>query len=81
MSEWISVKDQMPDEHVDVMFYYNMHGNPMFKQESTIVKRDIVCGHYANGIWHICYLYMSLPLRDDRGIKITHWMPLPEMPE
>lgn len=79
-SEWVSVKDKLPNEFEEVMFFYVMHMNQSLTPRKEIGKRDIVCGHYANGIWHICYLYTSLPLRNDIDIEVTHWLPLPDYP-
>lgn len=70
---WISVKDKLPPELQDVLFVYsikNLHGQ--------VIKKDIVCGHIAKNLWHICYLFNSLPLNNN--VEVTHWMPLPEKP-
>lgn len=75
--EWINVKDKLPPEFKEVMFFYQIYMD--FKQEKEVVKKDIVCGHYANKIWHVCYLWHSIALRD--CVHVTHWMPLPENPD
>lgn len=79
MSKWISVKDKLPSELEEVMFFYIIYGNKIFNQHNDIAKRDIVCGHIEKGIWHICYLYSSLPLSNE--VNVTHWMPLPAYPK
>ena len=66
---WINVNDRLPPDFEEVMFFYIIE---------DMYKKDIVCGHRANGVWHICYLYESVPLND--LIKVTHWMPLPQFP-
>lgn len=68
MTKWISVKDKLPTDLEEVMFFYTIDQH----------KKDIVCGHLENGIWHICYLYTSMKLGN--LVNVTHWMPLPEEP-
>ena len=71
MNEWIRVKDRMPPDLHEVMFFYVIIDNP----SSSIGKKDIVCGHVENGVWHICYLYHSVPL--NFRVHVTHWKELP----
>ena len=73
---WISVDDLMPPDFKEVMFFY------FLENESTkeIVKKDIVCGHYSTGSWHICYLFHSRSLTVNDKVKVTHWKELPEYP-
>lgn len=66
---WISLNDQYPPNLLEVMFFYTIDEH----------KKDIVCGHYDKGCWHICYLYSSVPLNNE--VKVTHWRYLPEFPE
>ena len=77
--EWISVEDRIPPDLDEVMFTFIMYGNKFTGQDNDIIQRDIVCGHLDHGIWHVCYLFISIPLSDN--IKVTHWMPLPELPK
>lgn len=77
MSKWISVEDKMPPEFEEVMFFYIIRQ----KEGAPVDKRDIVCGHYAEGHWHICYLYNSTKLNNGGFLKVTHWMPLPDYPK
>lgn len=65
---WIKVIDRLPPEFQEIIFFYTIDKH----------KKDMVCGHYARGAWHICSLYMSIVLNDE--VKVTHWMPLPEPP-
>ena len=67
--ELISVKDSMPEEYQEVLFFYTIKN----------YKKDFVCGHYAKGIWHVCYLYTSIRLGDN--VNVTHWAKLPEYPK
>jgi Protein of unknown function (DUF551). len=72
--QWISVKDQLPSDMKDVLFCYILR-NEISKE---IVRKDIVTGHLGNGIWHICYLFHSIPLKET--VEVTHWTELPEKP-
>lgn len=69
MSEWISVKDRVPDDYVEV-FYIALNENG---------SKERMTGHRENGRWtHCCLWYSTIHLNDE--IKVTHWMPLPEPP-
>lgn len=57
-NEWISVKDRMPEEGVDVLVYLNRKGADV----------DFVDRESGNFFYY------------DEG-EITHWRPLPELPE
>ncbi len=74
MNEWIDVNKRLPDDLDDVLFHYVIKNII----RGDIVKSDQVCGHIAKGVWHICYLYISMPLND--RVTVTHWQQLPEPP-
>ena len=66
MSEWISVKDRLPDEKNPVL---------MWSRRSRTVPTCAAC-QYELWDWHPEYS------PHDYGLEmITHWMPLPEPPK
>ena len=72
MSDWISVKDRLPE---------GANGNVI--SETVIaytVEDDAVVGWNHNNIW-----YLILPENDyvteHENDYVTHWMPLPEPPK
>lgn len=68
--EWISVEDRLPEkEGRYLVVEKNKYG------KTTIDMRYLL--YWANGPdWS-----MSWQDRDVHGIKITHWMPLPDSPK
>lgn len=71
MSEWISVKDRLPDgsEGDWVLGVVNGDsGNMKMENFITLVCFDPSCGWYLE----------EMPEAD---IAVSHWMPLPELPE
>lgn len=69
MSEWISVKDRLPEPGEDVLLYFgNNHGNNM-----------TVGGKYnLDESW---YSITDGEFYTDCDTTPSHWMPLPEPPE
>lgn len=70
--EWISVKDRMPSEGKFVLFYEKYTDLP-------------VIGFLRNGEWHADKSAFDatqgglIDFIESR--EVTHWMPLPELPE
>lgn len=64
---WISVKDRLPEDEEAVLVYYR------FDDESKM------------SFYGILTYYVDEPYphwqHEGIGLKITHWMPLPEPPE
>lgn len=81
--DWISVEDRLPPEHTHVLvceeYFVDYPDDGVFDVKKSLVKE----GYWSRGIdgkgrgWYHC-------IRPDiaQGISgVTHWMPLPEMPE
>lgn len=72
MSAWISVKDQIPPEHEEVIAYAAKEDAPVFT--ASIISRK----------WVRSSSDRFSPIDDfygDGEINVTHWMPLPEGPK
>lgn len=68
MSEWISVKDRLPEEEENVILY---DGDEVFCGNMEIMLGKHCFGNQkCDGI---CYGWYEKK-------KITHWMPLPKPP-
>lgn len=68
-SEWINVKDRLPEEYKDVLCYYEYFRYGDF----NCMFRTIDRGHYGNGIW-------GGEAGQGHKNKVLAWMPLPEPP-
>lgn len=78
MSEWISVDKYLPPFHKDVL--------AVIKHKETIGETEImVCILSDEGEWMLSITYEypndEVSVTVDLKAKITHWMPLPELPE
>lgn len=58
MSEWISVKDRLPEDNQRVIAFIPTNDN------APIDADRFVCNRWVRYGW-----------------KVTHWMPLPELPK
>ena len=67
MSEWIRVKDKLPEPETEVLVYRGNHFGDIMN----------VYTYLGNGEWEDDYGYWART--EDDGI--THWMPLPEPPK
>lgn len=69
MSEWISVKDKLPEDERNVLAYYGFN-----RGDGDLGMRFIgVLSYFAfdqNRHWQ----------HEGIGLTVTHWMPLPEPP-
>ena len=68
MSEWISVKDRLPEKDDHYLIYYSSQTlfTKTYRQQVVyLVVNDIEKWGWPS----------------DRLYKVTHWMPLPEPPE
>lgn len=66
MSEWISVKDRLPELGTDVLCFDQLEGMHVQRLE-----KDTLCGT----VW---FDYYDQGINLD---WVTHWMPLPEPPK
>lgn len=68
MSEWISVKDRLPEVRAVVLVYAN---------NKIYVSGIAALNDYGDGLhnWYCVNDYESIDQ------DITHWMPLPDPPE
>lgn len=67
MSEWISVKDRLPEEREDVLIRVKCANYFNIEQ-----------GYYkGNNEWVNCWC----SIRNEGLYPVTHWMPLPEPPK
>ena len=89
MAEWISVKDRLPEklEPVNIV-WKNMDPAPYYAGIKN--KPFVGTAYYFNGKWwwfsSVCEDYLAEYGRSDadeveEGIVITHWMPIPDLPE
>lgn len=87
MSEWISVKDRLPKPEETVLCllreieFYGRH------KEHRQVYRSVYIGYQIDGEWATQYCYGYKDLEDTQvehpefKLKVTHWMPIPELPK
>lgn len=83
-NEWISVKERLPDEEQDVLVlireieFYGRH------KEKRNVYHWVHTGWYIDGEWATTYCfghkYIREEINDMCDLVVTHWMPLPELP-
>ena len=65
MSEWISVKDKMPEPRIDVLVFNQFNGIKIGWCDKTRLFKDLEWLVYGS----------------DEEPFITHWMPLPNPPK
>jgi hypothetical protein len=65
MSEWISVKDRMPEPRIDVLMYGGFYGIRVGWWDKTVLFKNIQWLTYGN----------------DEELLTTHWMSLPNPPK
>lgn len=70
MSEWISVKDRLPEDKQNCIIYHNLY-EPYEN-----------CGVYKSEFkhWHNDD-ELGFDIIDELGHGVTHWMPMPEAPK
>lgn len=70
MSEWISVKDRLPELHQQVLGY----------DGSNIGVYERVYIDFEGWFWGYCYNGFDDDAEVDDDYKVTHWMPKPDPP-
>ena len=70
MAEWISVKDRLPEEGVNVLCWYEYFRYGNYNR----MYQTYGIGYQFNGFW-------SGEVSQGRNTKVLMWMPLPEPPE
>lgn len=71
MSEWISVRDRLPEKWMEVLVAVRIGGVYCIGGIATRGKLE----------WHYDYLNVNGANFHMDGCNPTHWMPLPEPPE
>jgi len=78
-SEWISVKDMLPDDYEFVLVYSEMQGTnepcPITIARWNSKKWETLCNEEENNACAKGDLFWST-----NSEEITHWMPLPKPP-
>lgn len=87
MSEWISVKDKVPDSDQEVILCTREVETYGRHREKKKIYRNIYLGYFDGDEWltsycHGCeYIFRMNEKYPNETIEVTHWMPLPELPE
>lgn len=63
---WISVKDRMPEDDGEVL---------------ACNGKDVFIAHCEGDCWAVYLLNTEDDCYEQHVVKVTHWMPLPELPE
>jgi hypothetical protein len=74
MSEWISVKDRLPNEDAKILYVVKIHG------ERAFTKQGMRC--FDGDYWWWCNEDGDYKdTGNDPGYsEVTHWQPLPDPP-
>ena len=77
MSDWISVKDRLPDQYEKVIVYNEENEDTFFASRIEIGSKrwDAVTREFVNWRW-IPHGYTCITLD-----SVTHWMPRPKLPK
>lgn len=84
--EWISVKERLPDEEEDVLVlvrYIEHYGK---HKEKRNISRVVFVGWRVDDEWATVYChgfqYLETESKNfpDEELEVTHWMPLPKLP-
>lgn len=78
MIEWISVKDKLPDDDEPVLVTYVGYVDNLPHNDAIAVYAHEMTDNYA-GAWY----WQDSDGVDDNpvSVSITHWMPIPPLPE
>lgn len=84
MSEWISVKDRLPQHEDDVLIFYKNICSECSKiedDEEDLINENFSIGRVIQNKWYINPTLPGEPLSHIVTFMVTHWMPLPEPPK
>jgi hypothetical protein len=73
--KWISIKDQLPEPNVSVLFFGHRIAPVRNEHSSKVISTGYCWKHVRSK-----EIFFELDC-DDRDYDVTHWMPLPEYPE
>jgi len=79
MSDWIKITDRLPDNLENVLIIYDTYRG---RKQITLglCRKQITLGLFDIGGWY--YLDEERnEYRKDVWNRVTHWMPLPKLPE
>lgn len=86
MSEWISVKERLPEDDQEVILCTREIETYGRRREKKKIYRNIYCGYFDGYEWLTSYCYgceyifRMNEMYPNETIEVTHWMPLPPMP-
>lgn len=70
MSEWINVKDRLPEPFVSVLIFVPSEPSPIFEAY-----------YVSKGVFNAANIMRGNYGRLKVGDVVTHWMPMPDPPE
>jgi Protein of unknown function (DUF551) len=85
MSDWISVKDRLPEHHKTVLVCNNKKGMCVVVFIDSIEMNKVM--EKSQYPWECVdvkkhpYYFISQEINQHTANNITHWMPLPEPPK
>ena len=83
MSEWISVKDKLPEDDQEVILCTRETETYGKHREKKKIYKNIYIGYFDGYEWltsycHGCeYIFRMNEKYPNETIEVTHWMPLP----
>ncbi len=86
MNDWISVKDQLPDEEDEVLLLLRQVEHYGKHNEKRKIYRDVYRGYCIDGDWYTSYCHGYRTIEEEaeqypnEEYEVTHWMPLPKLP-
>lgn len=87
MSEWISVKDKLPEMDQGVVLCTRETETYGKHREKKKIYKNIYIGYFDRYEWitiychGLEYIYRMNEKYPNETIEVTHWMPLPELPK
>ena len=85
MSEWISVKDKLPEENGKYLcVVVHRGGNVAIQSQCVyefIANAEDDSDLFYKGVTGPVWAYYDVMMGMCATARVTHWMPLPELPE